>query len=193
MYEKETHIVTYHTDIIDSNACYYDAPGPAFFYYRPKSKNTFSQLGKWVEVHPKYRKPPKNGFCFGDGYGIMKMPRFAASITCHVSCKNWSAVPKDIIHRIEYNEICEYANNIASTLVKKLNKSGDLLISFGDLHSIIDSVDKTALKIQFNLGMTLQVLPITSLIALYSRKAFVWKSTNNTKEKSYESKHHRST
>jgi len=184
MPKKESRkIVAYHTDLVNSDGCYYDTPGPVLFYYRPKNKRSTifpeSDKGVWVEIHPKYRNSMKiskeEGFCFGGDYGVMKMPRYTVSMVLpglHAAHKN----TRDV-----YNRIHERAKDMASTLVKRLNKSGYLIVSYGDLQ--FNSTDRKEIKIQFSLGMVLNVMPTEKVVQSYTQDAFVWKSINTDKHK----------
>lgn len=175
--KRATHkIVAYHTDLVNSDGCYYDTPGPVLFYYRPKNKRSTifpeSDKGVWVEIHPKYRNSKKQGFYIGGDYGIMKIPRYTVSMVLPglQAHKN----TRDILWAVVYNRIHERAKDMASTLVKRLNKSGYLIVSYGDLQFI--SIDRKEIKIQFNLGIVLNVMSNRNIARSYSQDAFVWKS-----------------
>jgi len=186
MSKKTCKIVAYHTDLVDSDACYYDTPGPVLFYYRPKGKK-FSAFpvpseGEWVEVHPKYRDSKKigkeQGFCMGGDYGIMKMSRYTMPMTLPgVQATNKET--RDLLWCTVYDKVCSRAKDIALTLVKDLNKSGYLIVSYGDL--CFNSIDKKEIKTQFSLGVVLNVMSNRELVRSYSQDAFVWKSVDADK------------
>jgi hypothetical protein len=163
-------------------------PGPVFFYYKPKNKefpifHTTSE-GAWVEVHPKYRDSKKisieQGFCIGGDYGTMKLPRYTVSTTITgvpVSEKNARA----LLWYAAHEKMRKLANDMASTAIRTLNKSGYLIVSCGDLQ--LTYTTKKELKIQFNLGMVLNVMTTAQVVQSYTQDAFVWKSINTGKQK----------
>jgi len=185
---KSQKVVAYHIDTVESTACYYDTPGPVLFYYRPKNKKftTFPKPSdsEWVEVHPKYRDSKKiskeQGFCIGGDYGIMKMPRYTVSMVLPGAYVAHNTT-RNLLWHAAHEKMKEQANAMASTAIRTLNKSGYLIVSCGDLQ--LDFTDKKEIKIQFSLGMVLNVMPTEKVVQSYTQDAFVWKSINTDKHK----------
>lgn len=168
-------VVTYHIDLVSSNGCYYDAPGPVLFYYRPMAKGStifpIEEKGVWAEVHPKYRNSKKiakeEGFCMGGDYGVLRMPRYTVQIKIQVFKKN-------ILDGAVRAQIEDFVRNVASIRIKKLDRSGTLLISYGDVK--LTHKGEHDYEVQFSLGMLFNALHIRSVPLPYVQNSFVWKS-----------------
>lgn len=167
-------VVTYHIDFVSGNGCYYDAPGPVLFYYRPMAKGSTifpkEEKGVWAEVHPKYRNSKKiakeKGSCLGGDYGIIKMPRYTAQAKIQSFKNTLNVVVRD---QIEY-----FVRSVASNRIKKLDRSGTLLISYGDIK--LTHKGEYEYDVQFNVGMLFNALHIRSVPLPYVQNSFVWKS-----------------
>lgn len=164
-------LVTYRTDRIDSNSCFYGAPGPNLLFYRPKGKKSTvfptADKGVWVECHPKYRNSKKvakeKGFCMGGDYGVIRIPRYAVKITMDIGSFGTLEV---------YDRIDKFVTSIAESRIQEVNQSGDLLISYGDVK--FTHIEKKSYDVQFNVGMLLNVLHIRSVPRPYVQKSFIW-------------------
>lgn len=170
--KQVTKIVVYHLDSVEYDGCYYDTPGPVFFYY--KAKNLFHS-GEWIEKHPVYRNSKKiskeQGFCFGGDYGVMKMPRYPVQTT--ISRPSRTKFDHRLIYRVCYDKMIDQAKSIASSSVRKLDKSGYLIVSFGDMRI---TPTKNEFAIEFNLGLVLNKMSNTKILEEYAQDFFVWKS-----------------
>lgn len=158
---NRTRIVTHLMDVIDSSGCYYDVPGHTVYFYD-------FQTDTWIKKTFRYKNArliaKREGFCLGGDYGIMKLPRYAATRVFETGRE----VPYCALLDRVYNSI----KDDAKAAVKKLNRSGQLMISCGNINNCYDKTKRIA-TVNFQRGIW-----FTAGIRVdnYSRDAFIWES-----------------
>lgn len=158
---SRTKIVIHSMDVIESSGCHYDIPGHIVFFYN-------FETDAWIKKTFKYRNSrliaKREGFCMGGDYGIMKLPRYEATMVFETG--------REVPYYGILDKIYGNIKNEAETVVKKLNSSGELMISCGDFNSCYDKTKRlTTVTVQRGLWFTAGIR-----VENYSRDAFIWES-----------------